>query len=99
MSKTFRPYEPNQMFLMPASMRDWLPANHLAFFISDVVEQLDLWAIMERYTDEERGYPPYHPVMMVKVLLYAYCIGVPSFGNSENSHAERRGITPPFLLF
>ena len=78
MSKTFRPYEPDQMFLMPASMRDWLPADHLAYFISDVVEQLDLSAIMQRYTDEERGYPPYHPVMMVKVLLYAYCVGVPS---------------------
>jgi len=78
MSKTFRPYDPEQMFLMPASMRDWLPANHLAYFISDVVEQLDLSEIMMRYTNEERGYPPYHPVMMVKVLLYAYCIGVPS---------------------
>ncbi len=78
MSKTFRPFDPEQMFLMPASMRDWLPANHLAYFISDVVEQLDLSAIMQRYTYEERGYPPYHPEMMVKVLLYAYCVGVPS---------------------
>ena len=78
MSKTFRPYEPEQMFFMPASMRDWLPANHLAYFISDVVAQLDLSAITKRYKYEERGYPPYHPVMMAKVLLYAYCIGVPS---------------------
>jgi len=78
MSKTFRPYEPDQIFLMPTSMRDWLPGHHLAYFISDVVEQLDLSAIMERYRSEERGYPPYHPVMMIKVLLYAYCVGVPS---------------------
>ncbi len=78
MSKTFRPYEPDQIFLMPTSMRDWLPADHLAYFISDVVEQLDLSVIMQRYRGEERGYPPYHPVMMVKVLLYAYCVGVPS---------------------
>ena len=78
MSKTFRPYEPDQIFLMPTSMRAWLPADHLAYFISDVVEQLDLSAIMERYRGEERGYPPYHPEMMVKVLLYAYCVGVPS---------------------
>ncbi len=78
MSKTFRPYEPDQTFLMPTSMRDWLPADHLAYFISDVVEQLDLSVIMQRYRGEERGYPPYHPVMMVKVLLYAYCVGVPS---------------------
>ena len=78
MSKTFRPYEPDQPFLMPASMREWLPSGHLAYFVSDVVEQLDLSAVTERYAHEERGYPPYHPQLMVKVLLYAYCIGVPS---------------------
>ena len=78
MSKTFRPYEPEQTFLMPASMKEWLPSDHLAYFISDVVDQLDLSKIMDRYTGDERGYPPYHPRMMVKVLLYAYCIGVPS---------------------
>ena len=71
MSKTFRSYEPDQMLLMPASMRDWLPVAHLAYFISDVIDQLDLSTITERYKFEERGYPPYHPVMMVKVLLYA----------------------------
>jgi transposase len=78
MSKTYRPYEPDQMFFMPASMRDWLPGNHLAYFISDMVDHLDLSSITVRYTGEERGYPPYHPIMMVKVLLYAYCVGVPS---------------------
>jgi len=66
------------MFLMPISMRDWLPSDHLVYFISDVVEVMDLSEIMRRYEGEERGYPPYHPVMMVKVLLYAYCIGVSS---------------------
>jgi len=78
MSKIFRPYEPHQSFLMPASMREWLPGSHLAYFIDDMVDQLDLTRIIERYEREERGYPPYHPKMMVKVLLYAYCIGVPS---------------------
>ena len=77
-SKTFRPYEPDQIFLMPAQIREWLPSDHLAYFVSDVVEQLDLSAVTERYAHEERGYPPYHSQMMVKVLLYAYCIGVPS---------------------
>jgi transposase/signal recognition particle subunit SEC65 len=77
-SKTYRPYEPDQMFLMPVLMREWLPGNHLAYFISDLVDQLNLEAITERYQYEERGYPPYHPVMMVKVLFYAYCVGVPS---------------------
>lgn len=77
MSKTFRPYDPEQIFLMPAALQDWLPKGHLAYFISDVVDHLDLSAIMSSY-EEEKGYPPYHPAMMVKVLLYAYCIGVPS---------------------
>jgi transposase len=78
MSKTFRPYDPDQMFLMPVSMREWLPAGHLAYFVSDIVDELDLSAIIKRYKNEDRGYPPYHPVMMAKVLLYSYCIGVPS---------------------
>jgi len=78
LSKTFRPYEPNQIFLMPVSMHEWLPGDHLAYFISDIVDHLDLSHVMERYGSEERGYPPYHPAMMVKVLLYAYCIGVAS---------------------
>jgi transposase len=87
-SKTFRPYEPDQISLMPASMRDWLPSDHLAYFISDVVDNLDLSAIMERYVGEERGYPPYHPAMMVKVLLYAYCTGVASSRKIEKRLCE-----------
>jgi transposase len=87
-SKTFRPYEPDQIFLMPASIRDWLPSDHLAYFISDVVDHLELSAIMERYAGEERGYPPYHPAMMVKVLLYAYCTGVVSSRKIEKRLCE-----------
>jgi transposase len=88
MSKTFRPYEPDQIILMPASMRDWLPSDHLAYFISDVVDHLDLSAIMERYAGEERGYPPYHPAMMVKVLLYSYCMGIASSRKIEKHLCE-----------
>jgi transposase len=87
-SKTFRPYDPDQIFLMPVSMREWLPGDHLAYFISDVVDHLDLSAIMERYAGEERGYPPYHPAMMVKVLLYAYCTGVASSRKIEKHLCE-----------
>jgi transposase len=87
-SKTFRPYDPEQTFLMPASMREWLPSDHLAYFISDVVDHLDLSAIMERYAGEERGYPPYHPGMMVKVLLYGYCTGVASSRKIERHLCE-----------
>jgi transposase len=72
--KTFRPYDPDQMLLMPPSLSDWVPEDHLARFVSDLVDTLDLSAIEDTYT-EERGYPPYHPCMMVKVLLYAYCTG------------------------
>ncbi len=75
MAKTFRPYDPDQLLLMPPALADWVPEDHLARFVSDVVDTLDLTAIEETHT-EERGYPPYHPRMMVKVLLYGYCTGV-----------------------
>ncbi len=77
-SKTFRPYDPDQQLLLPAVLQEWLPPDHLACFISDVVDQLDLSAITARHQGEERGGPPYHPRMMVKVLLYGYCTGVVS---------------------
>jgi transposase len=74
MAKTFRPYEPDQLLLMPPALADWVPEDHLARFVSDMIETLDLTAIEDTYA-EERGYPPYHPRMMVKVLLYAYATG------------------------
>ena len=77
MSKTFRPYDPEQQLLLPAALQEWLPPEHLAYFISDMVDQLDLSEITVRY-EEQRGGPPYHPRMMVKVLLYGYCTGVAS---------------------
>jgi transposase len=76
MAKTYRPYVPEQDLLLPPSLRDWLPEDHLAFFVSDLIDQLDLSAITRVYEDEERGYPPYHPVMLTKVLVYGYCVGV-----------------------
>ena len=76
MAKTYRPYVPEQDLLLPPSLRDWLPEDHLAYFVSDLIDQLDLSAITSVYEDEERGYPPYHPVMLTKVLVYAYCVGV-----------------------
>jgi transposase len=76
MAKTYRPYVPEQDLLLPPSLREWLPEDHLAFFVSDLVDHLDLSAITAVYEDEERGYPPYHPVMLTKVVVYAYCVGV-----------------------
>jgi transposase len=76
MARTYRPYLPEQDLLLPPSLRDWLPEDHLAYFVSDLIDQLDLSAITTVYEDEERGYPPYHPAMLTKVLVYAYCVGV-----------------------
>jgi transposase len=77
-SKIFRPWEPTQPFLLPPSPLEWLPENHLARFILDVVAELDLSPIFAHYERQLRGQPPHHPRMMVAVLLYAYCSGVPS---------------------
>jgi len=76
MAKRYRGYEPDQLFLMPPSLQEWLPEDHLAYFVSDLIDDLDLSEIEAVYGDEERGQPPYHPHMMVKVLIYAYCNGV-----------------------
>ena len=76
MAKTFRTYLPEQNLLLPASLREWLPDDHLSYFVSDVVDQLDLSAIESVYEEEDRGQPPYHPRMMTKILLYGYCVGV-----------------------
>ena len=76
MAKTYRPYVPEQDLLLPPSLRDWLPEDHLAFFVSDLIDHLDLTAITTVYEADDRGYPPYHPVMLTKVVVYAYCVGV-----------------------
>jgi transposase len=76
MAKTFRSYVPEQDLLLPPSLRDWLPDGHVAFFVSDLVDELDLSAITAVYDREDRGQPPYHPAMMTKLLVYGYCVGV-----------------------
>ena len=76
MAKTYRSYLPEQDLLLPPSLRDWLPENHLAYFVSDLIDQVELSAIEAYYEQEERGYPPYHPRMMTKILVYGYCVGV-----------------------
>ena len=78
MSKTYRAYNPDQQFLMPPSLREWLPENHLAYFVSDTIGEMDLSAIESVYENSLRGNPPYNPEMMVKLLFYSYCTGVVS---------------------
>jgi transposase len=88
MAKTYRSYVPEQELLLPPSLQDWLPEQHLAYFMSDLIDQLDLSAITAGYEDEERGYPPYHPVMLTKVSVYAYCVGVFSLRQIQRRLAE-----------
>src|SRR5271156_3765485 len=76
MAKTYKTYLPEQDLLLPPSLRDWLPENHLVYCVSDMVDQLDLSAIESVYAEEDRGQPPYHPRMMTKILVYGYCVGV-----------------------
>jgi transposase len=76
MGKSYRPYYPDADLLLPPSLREWMPEDHLAYFVSDVVDQLDLSAMDRVYGNEKRGQPPYDPRMMTKLLVYAYCVGV-----------------------
>lgn len=86
--KTYREYQPRQSFLLPPSPLDWLPAEHLAYFILETVAQLDLSAIRAYYERERRGFPPHDPRMMTALLLYAYCVGVPSSRKIEQRTHE-----------
>jgi transposase len=79
MSKRFRVCSLDQQFLMPPSLQDWLPENHLARFIADVVNELDLSSIYAEYERKDgRGLSAYHPLLITRLLLYGYCIGTTS---------------------
>src|ERR1700737_3513256 len=87
-AKSYRPYYPDEDVLLPPSLREWLPEKHLAYFVSDVVDNLDLSAMDAVYGNEKRGQPPYDPLMMTKVLVYAYCVGVFSSRRIERRLVE-----------
>src|SRR6266702_3557447 len=84
--KTFRPYDPDQVLLLAPVLSEWVPEGDLAHFVSDLVESgaLDLSAIYAAY-GEERGYPPYDPRLMVKLLVYGYANGVVSSRKLERA--------------
>ena len=83
--KTFRAYDPAQVFLMPPSISDWVPEDHLARFVSELVDEvIDLEPFLAVYT-EKRGFPPYDPRLMVKVLIYGYTTGVRSSRKIEKA--------------
>lgn len=89
MAKTFRPYTLDQQLLLPPDLRAWVPEGHLALYVSDVVDVLDLSAILRVYAvADPRGGVPYHPAMLVKLLIYAYCTGMPSSRRIERATYE-----------
>ena len=75
MPRNYRRYEPDQALLLPPSLRDWLPEDHLAFFLSDAIDAMELSAFEARYGDEGPGNQAFDPQMMLKVLVYAYATG------------------------
>ena len=77
MGKTYRSWDPDQAYLLPPSPSDWLPEDDLVYFVLDTVRDLDLKGITRKYEEGDgRGFPPYHPRMMVTLLLYSYTQGV-----------------------
>ena len=83
--RQFRRYDPGQLFLLPPDMKEWLPEDDLVYFVMDVVGQLDLNRICRTYNSDKGGQPPYHPEMMTSLLIYAYCIGLPSSRKIERA--------------
>lgn len=76
MAANYLPYEPQQMMLLPETLQEWLPEGHLAHFIGDAIDGLDLGAFHARYDKDGPRNQPFHPAMMVKVLVYGYATGV-----------------------
>jgi transposase len=81
----FRDYNPNQLMLFPTDLKQWLPENDLVYFIIELIDELDLDTIYREYRFRKGGQPPYHPKMMVGLLLYAYCMGLPSSRKIEQA--------------
>src|SRR5271166_1557840 len=88
MGKRFRTDHLDQSLLLPPSLHDWLPEKHLARFIADVIEELDLVLIYRSYEGDGRGLAAYQPAMMVRLLLYGYCLGVVSSRKMERATHE-----------
>ena len=89
MAKGYLPYDVDQQLLLPPDMRQWLPEGHLALFILDIVRELELSALHQAHkTKDARGRAGYHPVMMLALLVYAYCAGKPSSRKIERATYE-----------
>jgi transposase len=88
MAINVRGFDRGQLFLMPPSVSDWLPDGHLAWFVIDVVAELDLAGFYAGYREDGRGGATYDPAVMVAVLLYAYCVGERSSRRIERRLTE-----------
>jgi len=78
MTYNFRKFDPHQLLLLPPDLDDWLPQQHLDRFLADVVASLDLKPLLRRHRNNGQGGAAFSPLMMLRILLYAYCVGVPS---------------------
>jgi transposase len=76
MNRKFREWQPNASWLFPPSPRDWLPEDHLVYFLLDVTAQIDISSVVDDYASKNGGQPPFHPRMMLVLMLYSYCLGV-----------------------
>ena len=85
MAFNFRPSGRGQTFLLPPSIDEWPPADHLAWFVIDAVERIDLASFRRAYRSDGRGGAAHHPAVIVGLLLYAYCIGVTSSRRIEKA--------------
>jgi transposase len=93
MSRRFRTCDLNQLYLLPPSLNEWLPEDHLARFVAAVTDELDLGAISSEYERRDgRGVLGYHPVLLTRVLLYAYAVGITSSRRIEKATYEDLGI-------
>ena len=86
--KSFISYLPEQVLLLPPSLEDWLPEEHLARFLHEVTAGLDLSELLRSYEEDGRGQSAYHPLMMVRLLLYGYCLGLASSRGIERATHE-----------
>ena len=100
--KTSRAWRPDQAWLLPPSPQDWLPEGHLVYFLMDAVRELDIGAITAHYERELRGCPPFHPRMMLTLLIFGYATGTrssrkmvhPRFWGDSNEGDEVRRFHP-----
>src|SRR4051794_29991197 len=97
MGPSFIACDRDQSFLMPPDVREWLPENHLAWFVLAAVDEMDLWDFYAAYRVDGRSRPAYEPAMMVALLLYAYARGIRSSRVIErlSRRSDGRGTAVP----